>query len=160
MVKEKFTPIKDEELASLSHEQALQRIGGIHLTYMALKFPKEVSLQMAAGFAAAIEAKLPLSDVVVVIADRRNKFFESYWTEEVKAFETDINVWWVFKHTLRAMGCYSDTQHEFHSEWNKACEVSEYGLNCLVILGNHASVQFIQPMPDKPDNANDAVEET
>lgn len=152
--KEKFTPIKDEELAKLTEEEKLQALGGTHLQWM-MHFQKQVDTAMHAGFKAAIDAGLPLSDVVVVLADRRDKFFETFWTEEVKTFEHNVNAWWVFKSTLRAMPIYDNASHEYNGIWTQACSMSKFGLNCLVIVGTAASVQFIQPIPEKPDNAND-----
>lgn len=155
MAKEKFTPIKDDELAKLSEEDKLQALGGTHLQWM-MHFQKQVDAQMHAGFKAAIEKGLPLSDVVVVLADKKDKFFETFWTEESRAFEMRVNAWWVFKSTLRAMSpIYEDISHPYNGTWVTACSTSQYGLNCLIIAGNAASVQWIQPMPDKPDNANE-----
>lgn len=155
MAKKEFSPITSDELANLSEGEKLQAIGGAQLQWM-MHFQKAVDTQMHAGFAAAIAAGLPLSDVVVVLADRRDEFFKTFWTEEVKEFEQPVNAWWVFKSTLRAMTViYDDTSHPYNGIWTQACSVSQYGLNCLMIVGNAASVQWIQPMPEKPDNANE-----
>lgn len=155
MAKEKkFAPIKEEEFKKMTEEQRIMALGGVHLQWM-MHFQKQVDVQMHAGFKAAIEQGVPLSDVVVVLADKSDKFFETYWTEEVKRLEHRVNVWWVFKDALRAMPIYDDNTHEYYSIWVQALAVSEYGLNCLVIMGNSASVQWIQPMPEKPDGANE-----
>lgn len=149
----KFKSITNEELESMSGEQKLMAVSGVHQALLN-RFRPEVQLVINQAITTAAELGRDQREAILMIGSNDDQFFtpevREAWGMIGERWQNNYNVFWMWREQLASSPPAQDSKHPYNSSWNEALRPSEAGgFKCLVVSLLAASVIEIVPAETK-----------